>query len=78
MNLPVDLALGVLIPVHSHIGMNGVISDYVPPSMRSAVRVGWLGASVLMFAGFLRLNLAGDGVTETIKSVWRPASKEKN
>ena len=26
-----DLALGVIIPVHGHIGLNGVISDYVPP-----------------------------------------------
>ena len=25
-----DLALGVVIPIHSHIAVNGVISDYVP------------------------------------------------
>lgn len=71
LNWPVDLALGLLIPMHTHIGMNAVISDYVPPSIRSGVRTGWLGVSVLMFAGLLRLNLTGDGVTETMKSVWR-------
>jgi len=26
-----DLALGVIIPVHAHVGLNGVVSDYVPP-----------------------------------------------
>lgn len=30
----VDLALGVAIPVHSHIALNAVISDYVPTSVR--------------------------------------------
>ena len=29
----VDLALGVAIPVHSHIAINSVLSDYVPKSV---------------------------------------------
>jgi len=28
MNMPVDIALGVLLPLHGHIGMNYVITDY--------------------------------------------------
>ena len=35
LNFPVDLALGVIFPVHSHIAINYVITDYVPK-----VRVG--------------------------------------
>ena len=30
LNFPVDLALGVIFPVHSHIAINYVITDYVP------------------------------------------------
>ena len=26
-----DLALGVALPIHAHIGMNNILSDYVPP-----------------------------------------------
>lgn len=30
LNVPIDLALGVILPLHGHIGMNYVITDYVP------------------------------------------------
>jgi hypothetical protein len=30
----VDVGLGIAIPVHSHIALNAVISDYVPKSVR--------------------------------------------
>ena len=29
-----DIALGIAIPVHSHIAINSVLSDYVPKSVR--------------------------------------------
>ena len=29
-----DLALGVAIPVHSHVAMNMVVTDYVPKAIR--------------------------------------------
>jgi succinate dehydrogenase hydrophobic anchor subunit len=31
-----DLGLGVVLPFHAHVGMNAVISDYVPYAYRSA------------------------------------------
>lgn len=31
-----DLALGVVMPIHSHISVNGVISDYVPKAYMGA------------------------------------------
>ena len=34
LSLPVDVTLGVLIPVHAHIGINYVISDYIPKALR--------------------------------------------
>ncbi|OWZ20420.1 SDH4, succinate dehydrogenase subunit 4 [Phytophthora megakarya] len=75
--LPVDLAMGVILPVHAHIGMNNVISDYVPKNMRTLVRLGWLGATSLMFLGLLRVNLEGPGITEVVKTVWRESPNKK-
>ncbi|KAI9921145.1 hypothetical protein PsorP6_001268 [Peronosclerospora sorghi] len=77
--IPVDLAVGVILPVHAHIGMNNVISDYVPKNARTLARLGWLGATTIMFLGLLRVNLKGPGITEVIKTVWRESpNKKKN
>ncbi|RLN59518.1 hypothetical protein BBJ29_005096 [Phytophthora kernoviae] len=75
--LPVDIALGVILPVHAHIGMNNVISDYVPQNFRTLARLGWLGATSLMFLGLLRVNLEGPGITECVKTVWRESPNKK-
>lgn len=76
MNMPVDLALGVLFPFHSHVALNYVITDYVPPAGRTAARGALLAASIIAAAGLLKLNIEGPGLTETIKSLWR-APKEQ-
>ncbi|DAZ96191.1 TPA: hypothetical protein N0F65_012381, partial [Lagenidium giganteum] len=75
--VPVDLALGVAIPVHAHIGINNVISDYVPQHLRTLARLGMLGVTGVMFLGFLRVNIEGEGITETIKTVWRESPNKK-
>lgn len=33
-----DLALGVIIPAHAHVGMAGIVSDYVPPRFMGEAR----------------------------------------
>lgn len=76
MNKPIDLALGILFPIHSHIGLNYVISDYVPKAARSVARSSLLFATCVTVAGILRLNLQGAGLTETIKSLWRKKKSE--
>lgn len=131
----IDVAMGLAIPVHAHIGMNWVLTDYVrrdaaaradahilhlspapasarspptsashcdacppfsrarlppPPPLPSLGRVdeqgpkligagGTQGARVVMVGltavatlGMLKLNLTGDGLTETVKAMWRP------
>lgn len=35
VSFPVDCILGTVIPIHAHIGLNSVISDYVPKALRS-------------------------------------------
>ena len=71
MNQPVDIALGVLFPVHAHVGLNYVITDYVPKAFRTAARVSLLGVTGLTIAGLLQLNLSGVGMTGTIKNLWK-------
>jgi len=76
LNWPVDLALGVLVPVHSHIGLRSVLIDYVPDPYRKQSLLALLVLSVLLGLGFLKLNLFGAGVTESVKALWRtPAPK---
>merc|ERR1719199_105876 len=76
LNAPVDLALGLAIPVHAHIGCNVIISDYCPKSLRPAMRGSLLGLTALTTLGLLRLNVEGPGVTETVKALWRKNDKE--
>ncbi|GAB9463560.1 Sdh4, succinate dehydrogenase subunit 4 [Globisporangium polare] len=76
--LPVDFALGVLFPLHAHIGMNNVISDYVPKETKTLARLAWLGVTGVMLLGLLRVNIEGPGVTETIKTIWRESPNKKH
>lgn len=64
-------------PVHAHVGMNGVITDYVPKPFRAVARYGLLGSTGLALLGLLKLNLMGPGITEAYKSLWRAKSEDK-
>ena len=68
---------GVIFPLHSHVALNYVISDYVPKATRSAARTVLLGATIVAAAGLLKLNIEGPGLTETFKSVWRKNVSKK-
>ncbi len=72
LNFPVDLALSVIIPYHSHVGLNYVISDYVPQSLRSLARSGLLGITLVTIGGLLMLNIEGPGLTQSVKGLWQP------
>jgi succinate dehydrogenase (ubiquinone) membrane anchor subunit len=88
---PVDCVLGTVIPLHAHIGMNSVISDYVPKVLRSTnplttfshlillafCRVGILGLSVTAFIGLTQLNFSGPGITACVKALWRSPKAEE-
>jgi len=78
LNVPVDLALGVLIPFHAHNGMSLIITDYVTGKGAQTAARGLLWASTILAGlGLLSLNLRGDGLTETVKSLWRPTEKKE-
>ncbi|KUF89977.1 hypothetical protein AM588_10005607 [Phytophthora nicotianae] len=58
-------------------GLAGIVEDYVPKNVRTLARLGWLGATSLMFLGLLRVNLEGPGITEVVKTVWRESPNKK-
>ena len=68
---PVDFALGLVIPVHMHIGLVGIIEDYVPRSQQPLTRLILAILGCLTAIGLLKVNLCGAGITESVKSLWR-------
>ena len=34
IRMPCDIVLGILMPIHGHIGMNYIVSDYIPQAAR--------------------------------------------
>ena len=76
--MPFNILLGVMLPVHGHIGMTGVITDYVPKFSKSLLgpaRFALLGLTSVTVLGLLKLNLFGDGMTKSVKSLWRKPEK---
>lgn len=74
----IDLGLNAALPIHGHIAMNYVVTDYVPKSVAGAARWGVLAGSAVAAAGMLKLNVSGPGVTATVKGLWAreaPAKK---
>ena len=53
-NKPVDYGLAVAMPLHAHVGLNFVVSDYVPTAARGPVRAGLLGLTIASIAGAWR------------------------
>lgn len=67
----VDLAFGLVIPLHAHIGMRSVLIDYVHdvPTQRIALLIlavftGGMAVGLTMF------NITDIGLTESIKQLW--------
>ena len=77
LNFPVDFALGLIIPVHMHIGLIGVVEDYVPRPSQSLSRFVLAVLSILSAIGLLKINLCGKGITESVKSLWREPKEQK-
>ena len=66
-----NLACGVVIPLHAHIGMRSVVLDYVHsvPQQR-AVLAALAAFTVGSAAGLTYFNLYDVGLTEGVKALW--------
>lgn len=84
VNMPVDLALGLGIPLYAHISAHILVTDYAPlilgewsgnlgkkKWLTNGLRGAILMTTVVSTLGLLKLNLAGPGLTETVKGLWR-------
>jgi len=48
-----------------------VISDYCPKTLRAPTRLATLALTLVTFVGLFQLNTKGQGVTRTVKSLWK-------
>jgi succinate dehydrogenase (ubiquinone) membrane anchor subunit len=76
LTTPLEAALAVFLPVHGHIAMNYVITDYVPKPQRGPARFAMLVATVGAIAGLLKLTLDGPGIVGTYKALWKKSEKK--
>jgi succinate dehydrogenase (ubiquinone) membrane anchor subunit len=71
----IDMALGVVLPLHCHLGMDCIIQDYLPkrrvgmlnPFAKSVLGV----TTVFSLYGLYKLNTEDVGITEYVKKVWK-------
>lgn len=76
LSMPLDVAISLLVPYHSHVAMNYVVTDYVPKASRPLVRGVVLATSIIAAAGLLKLTFHGPGVVETVKGLWDKPEKK--
>jgi len=71
LSMPCDILLSIVFPLHAHIGMNWILTDYVPVATpNSAIRVGLLAVTGLTVLGLLKVSITGDGLVGTLKATW--------
>ncbi|KAI9106237.1 CybS-domain-containing protein [Phlyctochytrium arcticum] len=70
----VDLALGVVIPLHTHIGFDAIIQDYLPkrrnPVAFRVLSYTLYAATGLTLYGCYQFNTNDIGITEFVKRLW--------
>ena len=87
MQVPIDYIMCVLYPLHGCIGMSHVWSDYCGPvrlwtsvdkqNLGKALKITDLIVSLIAMFGLLYLNATSDGLTASIKQLWRPKIEDK-
>ena len=79
----IDLAMGIIIPLHFHIGMRSVLVDYmvhigITDTAMQQVVVYLLGVVTLLTAGaFTRFNLVDMGITNAVRRPWVKKTKSE-
>jgi succinate dehydrogenase (ubiquinone) membrane anchor subunit len=75
LNPAMDATLCALMLVHSHMGFQSIIIDYIPkdkyPKSRAVSWWGLRAATVLVAIGLYEFETNDVGVTEAIKRIWK-------
>ncbi len=70
----IDLALGVVLPLHCHLGLGCVIEDYLPSrragTLNKVATWGLGGFTLLTLYGCYQFNTNDVGLTALAKRVW--------
>ncbi|KAI8358751.1 CybS-domain-containing protein [Mortierella sp. GBAus27b] len=71
-----DGLLGVVIPIHAHLGFDAMITDYLHPGKvgngaNKAFSWALRGATVLVLVGCYQFNTSDVGLTELVKRAWQ-------
>ena len=71
----IDFALGIVLPLHCHLGLDCIITDYLPKRrvgfMHTIVKTTLGLSTVLSIYGLYKLNTEDVGITEYVKKVWK-------
>lgn len=70
-----DGLLGVVVPIHCHVGFDAMITDYLHPAKvgvwgNKAFTWTLRGATVLALIGCYQFNTNDIGLTELVKKAW--------
>ena len=65
-----DLGLGVLIPLHAHVGMRSVILDYVHGGAQKTALFVMAGVTVATIGGLTYFNVFDEGILPAVKALW--------
>ncbi|CAI4218702.1 unnamed protein product [Parascedosporium putredinis] len=75
LNPGLDAVLCATVLVHSHLGFQNIVEDYVPsrtyPKSRKACNIALGAATLLAGVGLYEFETNDVGVTEAIKRVWK-------
>jgi len=71
-----DVGLAAALPLHSHVALNYVVSDYVPKTFQLPVRAGVAGLTAVAFLGLMKTAVLGPGIGGAVKKLWRSGKPE--
>lgn len=70
-----DAIFGAAIVIHSHLGFEAMIIDYIPthkhPTARKSLMWGLKGTTVLVLIGLYEFETNDVGITEAVKRIWK-------
>jgi succinate dehydrogenase (ubiquinone) membrane anchor subunit len=70
-----DAALCALLLIHSHMGFQQIIVDYIPtkdhPTARKLFGWGLMAGTAVVGIGLYEFETTDIGITETVKRIWR-------
>eukprot|EP00009_Paramoeba_aestuarina_P004408 CAMPEP_0201516700 /NCGR_PEP_ID=MMETSP0161_2-20130828/7974_1 /ASSEMBLY_ACC=CAM_ASM_000251 /TAXON_ID=180227 /ORGANISM="Neoparamoeba aestuarina, Strain SoJaBio B1-5/56/2" /LENGTH=98 /DNA_ID=CAMNT_0047913941 /DNA_START=258 /DNA_END=554 /DNA_ORIENTATION=+ len=69
--IPIDTIVGVVLPIHGYWGMEKIIHDYMPRPTQGILTWFWMAVTGATILGLARLNLQGQGISNSIKELWR-------